>query len=190
MKSSRNRGAKHLGLTDLTADAVLKAMAEYDRLGRAAFLSKYGFKKARSYYVLHDGRRYDSKALAGAAHQYVSDSKEPLTAAEFSGGANTVKPTLEKLGFQLDIDPDLTLDEHILALDLYFKAPTADQNHPKVQELSSLLNRYWRALRGGGGPALRNPDGVSMKLSNFQRLDPQSRSGDASGLFTAQKAKC
>ena len=42
------RGGK-LGLSDLTErDAVLQAMAEYDELGRDAFLSRYEYGPARS----------------------------------------------------------------------------------------------------------------------------------------------
>lgn len=48
-------------------EAVHAAMAEYDRLGREAFLEKYGFRPARSYFVEHKGRRYDSKAIVGVA---------------------------------------------------------------------------------------------------------------------------
>ena len=57
------------GLSDLSdKSAVLQAMTEYDELGRDAFLARYGYGPARSYFVVHDGRRYDSKAIAGVAH--------------------------------------------------------------------------------------------------------------------------
>ena len=58
-----------MALLDLTShDAVLRAVAEFDALGRDAFLAKYGFRRARGYFLLRDGRSYDSKAIAGAAH--------------------------------------------------------------------------------------------------------------------------
>src|SRR5271170_5016950 len=80
------RGGK-LGLSDLTErDAVEQAMAEYDELGRDAFLSRYGYGPARSYFVVHDGKRYDSKALAGAAVGKQFPASGPLAASEFSGG--------------------------------------------------------------------------------------------------------
>jgi 5-methylcytosine-specific restriction enzyme A len=69
-------------------------------------------------------------------------------------------------------NPDWTREELILALDLYQDHPSADQQHPKVLELSRLLNRIWGATQIRGADTLRNPNGVSMKLANFQRLDP------------------
>jgi len=78
-------------------DAVTSAINEFDSVGRDAFLAKYGFRKARSYFLRHDNKFYDSKAIAGAAHGYQFGT--PLTNEEFSGGESTVRPQLEKLGF-------------------------------------------------------------------------------------------
>jgi 5-methylcytosine-specific restriction protein A len=71
-------------------------------------------------------------------------------------------------------DLDWTEDEHLLALDLYFRFNplTINKKHASVVELSDLLNRlpiHPQALRG---EKFRNPDGVYMKLCNFLRLDP------------------
>lgn len=41
----------------LTADAVLRAIARFDELGREAFLKQYGFREARQYFLLHEGKR-------------------------------------------------------------------------------------------------------------------------------------
>jgi MoxR-like ATPase len=89
-------------------DAVLDALAECDRLGRAAFLEKYGFGEARSYWLLFDGRRYDSKAIVAAAHGFQFPDLGPLRAEEFSGGASTVQRKLESLGFEMEVgrEPD------------------------------------------------------------------------------------
>lgn len=96
-------------LNDLTSrDAVVQAMAEFDRVGRADFLSKYGFWPARSYFVTHDGRSYDSKAIAGAAYGFQFPLQGPLSANDFSGGDATVRPKLESLGFEFSggAEPD------------------------------------------------------------------------------------
>jgi 5-methylcytosine-specific restriction protein A len=82
-------------LADLTRPAVLAAIEEYDRLGREEFLRRYGFGPAREYRLLFNGRECDSKAIAGVAHQYTTSGAAPLTAAEFSGGRDTVTRTLE-----------------------------------------------------------------------------------------------
>jgi hypothetical protein len=58
-------------LRDITREAVLAAIAEYDRLGQDEFLSKYGFDRARSYLLIHDGKAYDSKAIVGVAHGFL-----------------------------------------------------------------------------------------------------------------------
>ncbi|MDO3562709.1 HNH endonuclease [Ralstonia pseudosolanacearum] len=80
-------------------DSVTAAVAEFDRIGRDAFLAKYGFTKARDYYLVIAGRRYDSKAILGAAHGYEFPALGPLSGRDFEGGARTVKPKLERLGF-------------------------------------------------------------------------------------------
>jgi putative restriction endonuclease len=83
-------------------DHVLLAMAEFDRVGRKQFLEKYGFKPSRSYWLVHEGRRYDSKAIVGAAHGYARPDLGPLSAADFSGGFATVQRKLENLGFNVE----------------------------------------------------------------------------------------
>lgn len=81
--------------------AVEAAVNECDKLGRSAFLRKYGFGPARSYYLLYRGGRYDSKAIAGAAHGYQFPDLGPLTADSFSGGEATVAKKLRSLGFEV-----------------------------------------------------------------------------------------
>ena len=59
-----------MALSDVTADGVERAIAEFDRLDRDAFLAKHGFGKARGYALIRGERRYDSKAIVGVAHGY------------------------------------------------------------------------------------------------------------------------
>ncbi|WP_211265255.1 hypothetical protein [Actinacidiphila oryziradicis] len=89
-----------MGISDVTRDGVLQALAEYDDVGGEVFLARYGFKPARTYRLVHDGRRYDSKAIVGVAHRHVNG--HALTSGDFSGGAATVVPVLEKLGFVVE----------------------------------------------------------------------------------------
>lgn len=96
------------GLSDLTsAAAVRRAIAEFDEIGRDAFLEKYQFGKARSYFLIHGGKRYDSKAIAGAAIGYQYPKHGPLAGRDFVGGYATVQPTLESLGFTVISDDKL-----------------------------------------------------------------------------------
>ncbi len=96
-----------VSLNVITRDAVLKAMEDYDALGQSEFLDIYGFHPARSYVLVHNGKRYDSKAIVGVAHGYLP-GKEPLTASDFSGGEATVGRLLRRLGFTLQVGDDLT----------------------------------------------------------------------------------
>lgn len=93
---------REMALNDLTSrEAVLAALLEFDQLGRDAFLKKYGFSPAHSYLLEYDGKFYDSKAIAGAAHGYQFPERGPLQAREFSGGAAHAAAKLERLGFTI-----------------------------------------------------------------------------------------
>ena len=84
-------------------ESVLSAIHEFDELGRDAFLEKYGFARSRRYFVEHEGRRYDSKAIVGAAYGHEYPENDALRPHEFSGGEAVVEPALERLGFTVDI---------------------------------------------------------------------------------------
>lgn len=79
--------------------AVEDALAEFDELGRDAFLAKYRFGRAKRFFVERDGRLYDSKAIFGVAIGYQYPEQGPMWNNEFSGGETVVKPRLESLGF-------------------------------------------------------------------------------------------
>jgi hypothetical protein len=92
-----------MSLSELTdPEAVRQAIAEFDRMGRAAFLQRYGFGKARDYLLRESGRSYDSKAIVGAAFGYQFPDRGPLKSADFNGGENTVQRKLEDLGFTVE----------------------------------------------------------------------------------------
>jgi HNH endonuclease len=93
-----------MALSDLTdPSAVLQAIAEFDALGRDAFLQRYGFGPARRFYLSHQGRLYDSKAIVGAAHGFQHPADGSLRAVDFSGGEATVRRKLESLGFTVEV---------------------------------------------------------------------------------------
>ena len=86
-----------MALSDVTAEGVERAIAEFDRLGRDSFLAEYGFGKAHGYFLIRGERRYDSKAVVGVAHGYDRPDLGPLTPQDFSGGEATVVRHLESL---------------------------------------------------------------------------------------------
>jgi 5-methylcytosine-specific restriction enzyme A len=87
------------GLAGLTRESIIKAVEEFDRLGRLDFLKTYEFGPAREFFLELNGQRYDSKAIAGVAYKYVNRTGKPLKPSAFSGGEQTVKRRLEALGF-------------------------------------------------------------------------------------------
>jgi hypothetical protein len=46
---------ERMALSDITAAAIDQAIAEFDRLERDEFLSKYGFDDARDFFLIKDG---------------------------------------------------------------------------------------------------------------------------------------
>jgi hypothetical protein len=128
-------------LADVTASAVLAAIAEFDRLGRDRFLEQHGFGPAKSYFLDHNGTLYDSKAIVGVAHGISGD--RPWRAEDFSGGEKTVGDTLRRLGFTVRFvrNPPWTRDEIILACALVDANGwrTIAQEDQRAIELSQLL---------------------------------------------------
>ena len=166
-----------MALGDVTRESVLKAVDEFDDVGRAAFLGRYGFGAARGYFLVLDGRRYDSKPIVGAAHAHATGT--PLGPDDFSGGDRTVARLLESLGFEMErpkANPDWTMDELILALDLYLATRGQISYGPEVPEVIALSE----TLRGLSifppaiteEPRFRNPAGVALKLHNLSAVDP------------------
>jgi len=78
-------------------------MAEFDRLGRSAFLTRFGFKPSTKFFAVYADNCYDTTAIVGAAHAFQFPEQGPLRPDEFSGGmglgqADTV---FQALGFDV-----------------------------------------------------------------------------------------
>lgn len=71
-------------------------------------------------------------------------------------------------------NPNWQRDEVILALDLYFrlKPGQVSATNPNIISLSALLNQLPWFDRKADHESFRNPNGVSLKLSNFLAIDP------------------
>ncbi|MGI4807737.1 MAG: HNH endonuclease [Janthinobacterium lividum] len=172
-------------LRDLTSrTAVLNAIAEFDSLERSAFLQKYGFRRARSYFILYNGRCYDSKAITGVALGYQTGTA--LRGADFVGGDNTVATKLRSLGFEIvQLDPDRQVvpavkprwptECLILLLDFYHKngglrlkemdpisLALVEELHQLDQVLSVNLEATWRSVQA-----------INIKINNFRFFDPK-----------------
>jgi 5-methylcytosine-specific restriction protein A len=134
-------------LRDITRSAVLAAIAEYDRLGQDEFLARYGFDRARSYLLIHNGKAYDSKAIIGVAHGFLPGERV-LAARDFSGGEARVGRLLRGLGFTVQVG-DLT-----------------------VGSLVRLLTRL-NVYRSGGRPALYQPITLLWAFARAGRGEPR-----------------
>jgi len=107
-----------------SAMAVQMAIDEFVRVGRSAFLTRYGFGKSRDFMV-RDSKTdmlCDSKAVIGAAYGYQYPDEGPLKPADFSGGEASVFPKLQGLGFiVVRIGEDWTEDEVRATVVSYFE---------------------------------------------------------------------
>lgn len=132
-------------LTKLQSPAAVQAaLDEFVRLGRDAFLARYGFGRSRDFLVKDPktGQLCDSKAIVGAAygHQFPSDGA--LKAADFSGGEGTVEPKLRSLGFEVvRIGEDWSQAEVDAAIDSYFEMLRLEALQAKYnkREFNSIL---------------------------------------------------
>jgi 5-methylcytosine-specific restriction enzyme A len=133
-----------MALRDITHEAVIAAIAKYDRLGQDAFLADHGFDRARSYLLVHAGMKYDSKAIVGVAHGFLP-GEQALAASEFSGGDATVGRLLRGLGFTVQVGELTTtrLTRLLNSLNVYHS-----HGLPALYQPITLLWAISRAVRG------------------------------------------
>jgi 5-methylcytosine-specific restriction protein A len=153
-----------MALTDITAAEVARAIEEFDRLGRDAFLQAYGFAPARRYLLVHDGRRYDSKAIVGAAHGFLP-GQGPLRARDFSGGADHAVGLLKWLGFVV-----------------------VDEQTTEVGAYDALIERVGglRVSRASGQPALYQPITLLWAIGRARRGDARLLSWSETGAAVGE----
>jgi len=86
----------------VTRAHVLAAMAECDRVGEAAFLSYYGFRKSQSYWLRGNKthRPYPSKAILAVAARC---TKRHGYKGQFFGGVAHTVNQLRRLGFEFRV---------------------------------------------------------------------------------------
>lgn len=85
-------------LTD--RNAVEAALEEFDRLGRFAFLEKYGFGEAKEYFLVTETGNYDSKAIFAAAYERQHGVR--FSNDDFSGGKHGAGKWLSDLGYTIE----------------------------------------------------------------------------------------
>ena len=90
-----------MSYSDITRDAVLRAMEEHDRVGTDRFLDLHGFGRSTKYLLRHEGHDYPSKAIVGVAHGYARPDLGALASGEFGGGVHGAARVLVDLGFEV-----------------------------------------------------------------------------------------
>jgi hypothetical protein len=83
----------------VTRDDVLRAIAEYDRLGAQAFFAAHGFAPTTTYDLLWEDRAYPPKAILGTAYELATG--ERLASGDFEGGRSGAVKVLGQLGFSV-----------------------------------------------------------------------------------------
>ena len=127
--------------------AVQAALDEFSRLGRTAFLTRYGFGKSRDFLVKNptNGELCDSKAVVGAAYGFQYPAQGPLKPADFSGGEATVVPKLQSLGFEVvRIGEDWTPEEVNATVTAYFEMlllEARQEKYSKTERNASLRQK-------------------------------------------------
>lgn len=171
-----------MALADLTdPTAVVKTIEEFDSLGRQAFLDKYGFGESRGYFLRHEGKLYDSKAIVGAAHGFQYPDRGPLSSSDFTGGEQTVQRKLEQLGFAVDVDganPEL---EHRYTPGLRSDPEAAgrlmESLYPDAGDRQNAANRLARSIeyaesqRAGVWSVTANWSRVRLNVGRIAVLD-------------------
>lgn len=86
-------------------------------------------------------------------------------------------------------NPKWHRDEIILALDLYFRTKPGNisAKNPEVVKLSEILNKLPIHDVFVMNNEFRNPNGVSLKMSNFLAIDP---SYHGKGMVSHSKIRC
>lgn len=85
--------------SSVTAQHVLRAIAEYDTRGGEEFLDAHGFPPAPDHTLVHEGRRYDARAVLGVAHRHATGRL--ATPEEFASSMTTAVTILRRRGFEV-----------------------------------------------------------------------------------------
>jgi hypothetical protein len=149
-----------VSLNELTsAEAVRAAIAEFDALGRDAFLAKYGFGGSRRYFVRLGESMYDSKAIAGAAFGFEHPERGPLQHTDFSGGEETVVRRLRELGFSVEVQTDggapARTEDDALHLVVKWSAGRRADTIERHREIAEARGAVWWGLATSGDPDWR-----------------------------------
>jgi hypothetical protein len=81
----------------VSRDDVVRAVAEFDRLGAEQFFAEHGFAPTTTYDLVWDNGRYPPKAILGTAYEFATGQR--LASGDFEGGKSGAVKVLGALGF-------------------------------------------------------------------------------------------
>jgi hypothetical protein len=93
--------AQAIAWDKVTADDVVRALTEYDRLGPEQFFAAHGYAPTTTYDLVWEKRTYPPKAILGTAYEFAAGQR--LASGDFEGGKAGAVKVLGALGF--DVQP-------------------------------------------------------------------------------------
>lgn len=181
-----------MGLGGLSRESIERAIAEYDELGRDAFLSKHGFGRATAYALVHEGREYDPKAIAGVAYGFDHPDEGTMKNTDFNGGLQ-LRSALRPAGFDVVLRTTpgsyalKQLMEEFMSSYPAARSGPFRGDHPVQQTLRHLVEQL-----GQSAPLTARPDVVvkgSVGLGNWAGvpwiafLDKRVTTSTQSGVY-------
>lgn len=85
--------------SSVTPQHVLAAIAEHDERGAEAFLAAHGYEASPDAQILHEGRRYDARAVMAVAHRFATGRL--ATPEEFRSSLDQALTVLRRRGFEV-----------------------------------------------------------------------------------------
>ena len=170
---SHDGSERSVGVLELTSrEAVLRALAECAELGAEKFLARHKYGKSLRYYLVHDGVRYDAKAIAGVAYGYQFPERPRKTRDHFNGGVADTNRALEDMGFfVMDGRPKSVDDERVWRLSVWSQLQA-------TVDLDAVEPRILRAYGAFGGA-----QGVWVDADRTKLLDSTAPTGITVGAL-------
>lgn len=85
--------------SSVTGQHLLQAMAEHDDVGAEHFLAAHGFTASDDVVLVHEGRRYDARAVMAVAHRHATGRL--ATPEEFRSSLDQAVTILRRRGFEV-----------------------------------------------------------------------------------------
>jgi 5-methylcytosine-specific restriction protein B len=181
-----------MALGVLSREAIERAIAEYDELGRDAFLSKYGFGRATTYALKVNGKEYDPKAIAGVAYGLDHPNEGTPSNTDFNGGLQ-LRSALRPAGYDVVLRTTPGASELQTLLETFMSSYLAARSEPYTGDhaIQSVLASLITELRQSA-PLVARPEVAvkgSVGLGNWAAvpwvafLDRRVTSSTRSGVY-------